>query len=98
MVIGILPVGYYDGIDRRLSNKGSVIVDKVECPIIGLISMNITTIDLTSVENPYVGQEVLMFSDKLEDPNCILKAAKLCGTIPYDILVHLASSTRRIVA
>lgn len=97
MVIGILPVGYYDGIDRRLSNKGSVIVDKVECPIIGLISMNITTIDLTSVENPYVGQEVLMFSDKLDDPNCILKAAKLCGTIPYDILVHLASSTRRIV-
>lgn len=106
MVIGILPVGYYDGIDRRLSNdslrassssKGSVIVDNIECPIIGLISMNITTIDLTNVENPYVGQEVLMFSDKLDDPNCILKAAKLCGTIPYDILVHLASSTRRIV-
>lgn len=106
MSIGILPVGYYDGIDRRLSNdslrassssRGVVLVSGVECPIIGLISMNITTVDLTNVENPYVGQEVLMFSDKLDDPNCILKAAKLCGTIPYDILVHLASSTKRIV-
>lgn len=97
MTIGILPVGYYDGIDRRLSNKGVVLIDGVECPIIGLISMNITTIDVSKVEDPKVGQEVLVFSDKLEDPNNILKSANLCATIPYDILVHLASSTKRIV-
>lgn len=95
MLVGVLPIGYYDGVDRRLSNKGVVLVDGVECPIIGLISMNITTIDLTSVKDPQVGQEVVVFSDKPQDPNSILKSSQIADTIPYDILVHLASSTRR---
>lgn len=97
MTIGILPYGYYDGLDRRLSNKGVVLIDGIECPIIGRISMNISTIDISNVINPYVGQDVVIYSNKKTDSNSIYNAAIQAETIPYDLLVHLASSTKRIV-
>lgn len=95
MVIGVLPLGYNDGVDRRLSNQGVVLVGKVVCPIIGRISMNVTTIDLTQVKRPWVGQEVVVFSSNREDPNSIENIAKLCQTLPHDILVGLDPSIRR---
>ena len=98
MTIGILPLGYYDGVDRRLSNKGFVTVDRVKCPIIGLVSMNITTIDLSGVKNPHIGQDVFVYSNNPKNKNSIENSAKICKTIPYDLLVHLASSTKRIIA
>jgi alanine racemase len=95
MVIGILPIGYNDGVDRRLSNKGIVRVGNVECKIVGRISMNVTTIDLSEINDPFVGQEVEIFSDNLKDVNSIENAAKICETIPHELLVHLHPSTRR---
>lgn len=95
MRIGILPIGYNDGVDRRLSNKGLVMINKSECPIIGLISMNITTIDLSGVKKPFLGQKVTIFSDNAKDKNSVQASAKICQTIPHDILVHLNLSTRR---
>lgn len=97
MTIGILPIGYYDGVDRRLSNKGVVLIDNRECHIIGYASMNMTTVDLTNVKNPFIGQEVLVFSDKLNDPNSFPNAAEKAGTTTYDLLVHLHSATKRAV-
>jgi alanine racemase len=51
-VVGILPLGYYDGVDRRLSNKGLVIIDGIECPIIGKVSMNITALIFLKLKIP----------------------------------------------
>lgn len=97
MTIAILPAGYYDGIDRRLSNKGVVQIDCKLCPIIGRISMNITTIDISELDYPRVGEEVSVISDNPQDPNSIEHIAKLAETIPLEILVHLQSSTRRVI-
>lgn len=97
LTIGILPIGYNDGVDRRLSNKGVVTISRVICPIIGRISMNITTIDTSKVKSPYIGMEVLVYSDNPRDRNSIESVAKICKTIPYDVLVHLDTSTKRIV-
>lgn len=95
MVIGILPIGYNDGVDRRLSNKGVVLIDNTYCPIIGRVSMNITTIDLSKVRNPYVNQEVIVFSGNPLNKNSIVNAAKTCNTLPHDLLVHLSESIKR---
>lgn len=95
MQIGILPIGYNDGVDRRLSNQGVVTINGTKCPIVGLISMNLTTIDVSSVENLTVGQEVTIYSDNQSDPNSVQGAAKLCQTIPLELLIHLNSTTRR---
>ena len=53
----ILPVGYNDGVDRRLSNQGRVWVNGSACPMIGRVSMNITTVDVTGLKNVKVGAE-----------------------------------------
>lgn len=94
-VIGVLPIGYNDGVDRRLSNLGVVEVDGIFCPIIGKISMNVTTIDITEIKDPVLGQEVIVFSNNPKNPNSFENAAKLCQTIPHDLLVHLTPSMRR---
>lgn len=94
---GVLPLGYYDGVDLRLSNKGFVTVTGVECKIIGRVSMNITTVDLSKVKNPSIGQEVIIYSSNPNDKNSIQSVAKICRTIPYDILISLAASTKRVV-
>ena len=95
MTIGILPAGYCDGLDRRLSNKGFVKINGSICKIIGLVSMNITTIDITDIKDAKVGDEVIIFSKNPSDINSISSSAAICKTIPYDLLVHLAASTRR---
>lgn len=96
-LVGILPIGYYDGVDRRLSNKGSVVVEGKVCPIIGRVSMNMTNIDVTEVENAKIGQEVIVYSSDTKLPNSLENCAALCGTISHDLLVHLSASTRRVV-
>jgi len=95
--VGLLPLGYYEGVDRRLSNKGSVQVNGTVCPILGRVSMNMTTVDISNVENPKVGDKVIIYSDDESDINSLNNAAKIAGTIPYELLVHLAESVRRDV-
>lgn len=95
--IAILPLGYNDGLDRRLSNRGIVLINNVECKILGLVSMNVTVIDISSLKNPFLGQEVTIFSDNPEDKNSITNSAKLCQTISYELLVHLNPSTKRVI-
>lgn len=95
MKIGLLPLGYYEGVDRRLSNRGFVSLNGTICPILGRVSMNMTSIDLSKVDNPQVGDQVSIYSNQLADVNNVVNAAKTAETIPYELLVHLAASIRR---
>jgi alanine racemase len=59
--IGLLPVGYSDGIPKNLS--GNFYIDNVKCPILGKISMNITVIDISKVKKPKIGQKVKILGE-----------------------------------
>lgn len=95
--VATIPVGYYEGVDRRLSNKGFVRVRGQECPIIGRVSMNMTTVDVTDVFDVKEGDEVEVISTKSEARNSVQHMAELCDTIPYDILVHIPTTLKRVV-
>lgn len=95
VTLGILPLGYYDGIDRRLSNKGFIYIENNPCPIVGKVSMNLTTVDISSVKNPYVGQKALIYSNNIKNLNSVENSAFLCKTIPYDIVTHLPTTLKR---
>lgn len=97
MKIAVLPLGYYDGVDRRLSNKGMVKIGETFCPIIGLVCMNITLVDVSAVTKPYIGQEVVVFDNQPSAPNSIKNTADLIGTIPHEVFVNLAATTRRVL-
>lgn len=97
MTIATIPAGYYEGIDRRLSNKGFVQVENTPCPIIGRVSMNISSIDVSSIPNREMGTPVTVISKNPENENSIQNMARLAETTPYIILVHLPAHLRRVV-
>lgn len=90
MIIAVLPIGYNDGVDRRLSNSGLMKVNGIGCPIIGKVSMNITTIDISKVPSPKINQEVVVTDN-------ISEWAVICDTIAHEILIHLDTSIKRII-
>lgn len=93
-LIAVLPIGYNDGVERRLSDKGIVLIKNQPCPIIGRVSMNLCVVDVTGVKNIKVGDEVIVFSNN-EDENNVVNSAKKADMIPYGILIHLERSTKR---
>ncbi|MDO8579773.1 MAG: alanine racemase [bacterium] len=99
MTVATVPVGYSEGLDRRLSNNGTVQVGvhKIPCPIIGRVSMNMITIDVSSVENPIVGTEVTVISDNASDPNSIQSIAKNCKTNTHEIVVKIPAHLKRVM-
>jgi alanine racemase len=99
MKIATIPVGYYEGIDRRLSNKGFVQIGDglTVCPIIGRVSMNITIIDISAAQDVKIGTEVVVISDVASDPNSMHSMAAACGTITYEHAVHIPAHLKRII-
>lgn len=102
MTIATIPVGYYEGIDRRLSNIGAVQVignhgNKIVCPIIGRVSMNITVIDVSKAPEVKTGLEVTVISNDEKDPNSISSMAKKCGTITYELTTKAPAQLKRVI-
>lgn len=95
MLIATIPAGYAEGVDRRLSNIGQVEIAEILCPIIGRISMNITTIDITHIPNIQIGDIVTLISNDNSSPISANAIAKICDTIPYEILIHIPGYLRR---
>lgn len=97
MTIGLLPLGYYDGVDRNLSNKGYLKLNNAFCPTVGNVCMNITAVDLTNIKNPQIGTEVIVYSNHSSDSNSLSNCAKYANTIPYVLLANLSETTRRVL-
>lgn len=97
MRVATIPVGYFEGIDRRLSNAGSVSVNDRQCAIVGRVSMNITSIDVSDSGRVALGTSVVVFSDDAQAPNSLKNLADLCGTTPLELLVHIPQHLRRVV-
>lgn len=97
MVVAVLPLGFNDGVDRALSAKGKVLIDGAECPLVGLVSMNVCVADISGLKSPCLDQELVVFSDDSNRINSIENSAKLSQKTPYEFLVHLHPSTKRVV-
>ena len=96
MQIGILPMGYYEGIPRELSNCGFVTHENIIMPIIGRVCMNHTTIDLGG-SGLKVGDEITVFSADPTKPNSIANIAKNNKLFSYSLLTGISSTIRRII-
>lgn len=97
MTIATIPLGYFEGIDRRLSNKGWVSIRGVACPIIGRVSMNITTVDVSRIPQPKEGERVCVIAMNHAEKNSVHAIAEMCDTITYEIIVHLNESIPRAI-
>lgn len=95
--IATVPTGYFEGVDRRLSNLGFFKIKNNFAKIAGRVSMNMTSVDVSHIPGLKIGDEVLVISEKTEDENSVVNIAKKINTIPYEILVHIPSALHRKV-
>jgi alanine racemase len=96
MRIGVLGAGYADGIFHRLSNRGRVIADGKLTPILGTISMDLTTIDLSHTTALAEGHDVTLLGSEGDAVLDAQQIAKVAGTISYNILCSISARVRRL--
>jgi alanine racemase len=89
MRLAVLPVGYYDGYDRRLSGRGVVLVRGRRAPVVGRVCMNMTMIDITDLPDVGLGETVVLIGRGGGDSVTADDLAALCGTINYEVVARL---------
>lgn len=94
--IAVLPVGYADGIPYALSNRGHVLIRGQRAPMIGAISMDYTTIDVSDIEDVAVGDEVTIVGVDGKRRITVEDIARTIGTIPYEITSRLGRRVARL--
>ncbi|MCR4312362.1 MAG: alanine racemase, partial [Candidatus Uhrbacteria bacterium] len=87
--LAVLPVGYYDGYDRRLSNRGEVIVRGRKCSILGIVAMNMCLVDVSAVPGVSRGDvATLIGRDGMHNISADDVAATI-GTINYELVTRI---------
>lgn len=96
MQLAVLPIGYYDGYDRELSNSGRALIRGQHVPVIGRIAMNMTMLDVTDA-GAQVDDEVVLLG---QQGNAEIRAEELAekiGTIPYEVLSRINPLIPRVM-
>ena len=96
MRVAVLAAGYADGIPHRLGNRGNVIVNRKLVPIVGAVSMDLTTIDVTSCPELKPGDAVMLLGSEGEVHIDAQQMAKLAGTISYSVLCGIHARVKRV--
>ncbi|HLX08487.1 MAG TPA: alanine racemase [Thermoanaerobaculia bacterium] len=94
--VGVLPLGYHDGVPWSLSNRGVVLVDGQPAPIVGRISMDSLVVDLTAAPDAAAGSEALLFG---VHHGAVLRPEEVAvraGTIAYELLARLGPRVQRV--
>jgi alanine racemase len=94
--IAVLAAGYADGIPHRLSNRGRVIAKGQFAPIIGAVSMDLTTIDVTHCPPVQVGDTVTILGSEGTASIDAQQIARVTGTISYSVLCGIHARVKRI--
>jgi alanine racemase len=96
MRIAVLAVGYADGLPHRLSNRGRVIACGRYAQILGAVSMDVTTIDVTDCPEIRIGDAVTILGAEGDARIDAQGIARLAGTISYNVLCAISSRVRRV--
>lgn len=94
--IGLVPVGYADGYPRLLGNKAMMIVAGRAVPVVGRVSMDLTTVDLHDVPQARIGDEVIVMDDDPVSPASVYALAESAHTIPYELFTRIGPRVKRV--
>jgi alanine racemase len=96
--IAVLPVGYADGYPRLLSNRARVIVGGEYAPVVGRVSMDLTIVDVSHIPSVEVGNEVILIGKSVASGKSVdaVELARLCESVPYEILCGLSQRVPRV--
>ena len=95
--LALLPVGYADGYNRLLSNRGHVLIRGEKAPIAGRVSMDQTVVDVTDIPAAAIGDEVVLLGSQGARSIDAWDLADLTGTIPWEVLCAISSRVPRVI-
>jgi len=95
-LVAVVPVGYADGYDRKLSNYGKVLVKGKRASVIGKICMRAMMIDVSAIEGVEIGDEVVLIGKQGNEQVTAGELAGLIGTINYEVVSRLSSDLPRV--
>jgi alanine racemase len=95
--IAVIPVGYFEGYDRRLSNQGYALIDGERAPILGRVCMNMTMLNVTHIPTAELGKEVTLIGKSGSEEITADWMGNLTGTINYDIVTSIQKDIQRII-
>jgi alanine racemase len=96
--IAVIPAGYGDGLDTRLCGRGHVLIRGRRVPIVGAVSMDMITVDVTDVGDVQPGDEVVLLGRQGEESWQQIDAREMAasiGTIPWEIVCRLGTRIER---
>ena len=94
-LIATLPVGYADGYRRLLSNRAEVIVRGKRAPVVGRVSMDLTTVDVTDIRNVQQGDAVVLLGRQGGAEISADEMAAWANTISYEIFTAIGARVPR---
>ncbi len=95
--IAILPIGYNDGFDRKLSSIGNVLIKGRRCKILGRICMNMIVVDVSHIKNIKPEDEVVLLGTQGKEYITADEIAKKINTINYEIVTRINPLIKRVV-
>jgi alanine racemase len=99
IILAVVPAGYADGLDRRLEGHGDVLIRGRRAPIVGAVSMDMLTVDISAIGDVNPGDEVVFLGSQGDGPLQSLDAREMAAaisSIPYEVLCRLGSRVTRI--
>jgi len=96
MRLALLPLGYADGLDRRLGNRFSLLVRGERAPLVGRISMDLAVLDVTEIDGVAAGDEVVVLGSQGAETITAFDHAEATETIPWEVFTRIGARVRRI--
>ncbi len=87
--IAVLPVGYWDGYDRKLSNAGRVLIKGQFAPVVGRVCMNMVLVDVTDIPQVKIEDEVVLLGKQGRNEIPAEELATKIGTINYEVVTQI---------
>jgi len=97
--LAVIPAGYADGLDRRLEGRGAVLIRGRRAPIVGAVSMDMLTADVTDIQDVSPGDEAVFLGSQGDTAAQMVDAREMAaniGTIPYEVLCRLGARVHRV--
>ncbi len=97
MKIASVPVGYYHGFARSLSNLGYVLIRGERAPVVGIVNMNMFVVDVTDLNGVRAGDEVVLMGRQGASEISVGSFADMSNNLNYEVLVRIPSEIPRVV-
>lgn len=97
MKIATVPIGYTHGFGRNLTNAGYVLIKGTRAGVVGLVNMNMITINVTHIENAKKGDEVVLIGKQDGDEITVASFGEMTNNLNYEVLVRLPTTIPRII-